>query len=164
MNTNADIIFLGHAEEEVVRRHRREKVKRLRRKVQAYVNLSNRFEHLLGEAHQELAALRVEARNLRRETTRLNRETIARNVDQQELVSLRENVGTLNTEIARLNREANERSTCSVCLDVLEHAKDVQGLTAFNCGHVTCTDCSNRLRDCPQCRTRIRERTQLYLN
>ena len=157
MNTNPDIIFLGYAEEEVVRRQRRDKVKRLRRKVQAYVNLSNRFEQLLGDAHQELAALRAEARNLRREASRLNREANARNVDQQELVALRE-------DVARLNSEASRRSTCSVCLDVLEHAKDVQGLTAFNCGHVTCTNCSNRLSDCPQCRTRIRVRTQLFLN
>ncbi|XP_022886418.1 E3 ubiquitin-protein ligase RGLG4-like isoform X2 [Olea europaea var. sylvestris] len=49
----------------------------------------------------------------------------------------------------------DRNQVCPVCLT---NAKDL----AFNCGHMTCRDCSSRLSDCPICRQRITNRLRLY--
>ncbi|XP_051125923.1 E3 ubiquitin-protein ligase RGLG4 [Andrographis paniculata] len=49
----------------------------------------------------------------------------------------------------------DRNQVCPVCLT---NAKDL----AFNCGHMTCRDCSSRLSECPICRQRITSRLRLY--
>ncbi|CAI9755073.1 unnamed protein product [Fraxinus pennsylvanica] len=49
----------------------------------------------------------------------------------------------------------DRNQVCPVCL---ANGKDL----AFNCGHMTCGDCSSRLSDCPICRQRISSRLRLF--
>ena len=49
-----EIIFLGHAEEESIKRQPKEKVKRLRRQTKALENLANRKKYLYEESQRNL--------------------------------------------------------------------------------------------------------------
>ncbi|XP_022868253.1 E3 ubiquitin-protein ligase RGLG4-like isoform X1 [Olea europaea var. sylvestris] len=68
------------------------------------------------------------------------------------------------SQVALPSREPGNASTpvqddrTQVCPVCLTEAKDM----AFNCGHMTCRDCSTRLSDCPICRQRITSRLRLY--
>ncbi|CAA2991906.1 E3 ubiquitin- ligase RGLG4-like isoform X1 [Olea europaea subsp. europaea] len=68
------------------------------------------------------------------------------------------------SQVALPSREPSNASTpvqddrTQVCPVCLTEAKDM----AFNCGHMTCRDCSTRLSDCPICRQRITSRLRLY--
>ncbi|XP_057765225.1 E3 ubiquitin-protein ligase RGLG4 [Salvia miltiorrhiza] len=54
---------------------------------------------------------------------------------------------------ASMQDEQNQ--VCPVCLT---NTKNM----AFNCGHLTCRECSTRLSECPICRKRITSRLRLY--
>ncbi|PIM98329.1 putative E3 ubiquitin ligase [Handroanthus impetiginosus] len=49
----------------------------------------------------------------------------------------------------------DQNQVCPVCLT---NGKDM----AFNCGHMTCRQCSSRLSECPICRQRITSRLRVY--
>ncbi|XP_047975047.1 E3 ubiquitin-protein ligase RGLG4 [Salvia hispanica] len=49
----------------------------------------------------------------------------------------------------------DQTQVCPVCLT---NAKNM----AFSCGHLTCSECSSRLSECPICRKRITSRLRLY--
>ncbi|XP_005097523.2 uncharacterized protein LOC101852689 [Aplysia californica] len=48
-----------------------------------------------------------------------------------------------------------DKCLCPICLD---RYKDL----AFQCGHQTCQDCSQQLRECPVCRREIKKRIRLF--
>ena len=64
METMPEIIYLGHAEEESIKRQRKEKVKRLRRQAKALENLANRYEYLYEESQRKLREVRNEFNEL----------------------------------------------------------------------------------------------------
>ncbi|XP_042043182.1 E3 ubiquitin-protein ligase RGLG4-like isoform X1 [Salvia splendens] len=49
----------------------------------------------------------------------------------------------------------DQTQVCPVCLT---NAKNI----AFSCGHLTCSECSSKLSECPICRKRITSRLRLY--
>ncbi|KAK8497659.1 hypothetical protein V6N13_141274 [Hibiscus sabdariffa] len=49
----------------------------------------------------------------------------------------------------------DQQSACPICLT---NRKDL----AFNCGHMTCRDCGQRVSNCPICRQRITNRLRLF--
>ena len=66
-------------------------------------------------------------------------------------------------------QEANDRieqlelnqPECSICRESLQHIKESNGLTVYNCGHVNCSPCSIQVINCPVCREVIFERRNL---
>ena len=68
-------------------------------------------------------------------------------------------------------QEANDRieqlelnqPECSICRESLQHIKESDGLTVYNCGHVNCSPCSIQVINCPVCREVIFERRNLYI-
>ncbi|XP_039012255.1 E3 ubiquitin-protein ligase RGLG4-like isoform X2 [Hibiscus syriacus] len=50
---------------------------------------------------------------------------------------------------------SDDQSACPICLT---NTKDL----AFNCGHMTCRECGQRVSNCPICRQRITNRLRLF--
>ena len=53
MESQQDIIYLGHAEDEVIKRQRKDKVKRLHKQAIALENLANRYEYLYKQSQRK---------------------------------------------------------------------------------------------------------------
>ena len=62
----------------------------------------------------------------------------------------------LNTSYRTISDNSNTLNVCDICI---ENPKCI----AFQCGHLTCEDCSRRLAQCPNCRADITGRIKLYL-
>lgn len=62
------------------------------------------------------------------------------------------------TEAAKLRQELEATRQAQECPVCLTNAKNC----AFGCGHTTCWDCGQQIRDCPICRQKIETRIKLF--
>jgi hypothetical protein len=61
-----------------------------------------------------------------------------------------------DAELELKETECPPEKECGVC-------KDKSKKIAFGCGHMTCISCSNRLKQCPECRDPIVTRLRVYV-
>ncbi|KAH7720883.1 hypothetical protein AAVH_11722 [Aphelenchoides avenae] len=115
-------------------------------------------EQSLREEVTELRVLAESARFYHEEQTKTLRKQLAQaartpltdyisgvNDDASALKDLQEQVSTLEGQVC-----------CGICMDR-------QRSVSFDCGHTTCHECAESLRECHICRSPIRERHPIYL-
>ena len=62
-----------------------------------------------------------------------------------------------NIKLTKYNNifEDGDNNPCMMCC---EFKKSI----VFNCGHLACVGCAFKLKDCPQCRNTIKEKTYIF--
>ncbi len=121
----------------------------------------------------EAAALREQLESTRQATQQLEQQLLMLKANQDALnrlslddlkgleetldTSLREiRTAIMQRHMADVQRRAlSESQTCSLCLE------QMRGIV-FNCGHQSCFNCSEKLIDCPFCRTKITAKIKLF--
>ena len=57
------------------------------------------------------------------------------------------------TGIDEVKEKSNDAELCPLCFERPQH----QVYSCVECDYWLCVECKNRIRDCPQCRTSLRE-------
>lgn len=93
MESQQDIIYLGHAEDEVIKRQRKDKVKRLHKQAIALENLANRYEYLYKQSQRKLTEVKNEYNELNQNFSAIDNQRSKCSVCMESLEQIKDDKG-----------------------------------------------------------------------